>query len=345
MIPKKVFKLYACCIPVKGHRRAVIVDSQRNDLFYIPLGMYDLLENHTHKTKEEIIVEFGHHKDIIEEYFEFLEKNELGFWTDQPEKFPKIEMQWDYPAQITNAIIDVDSNSSYDFDKAITQLDALGCGDILIRHYSPITLDDLIERFKIFEGTRIECIDLMIPNINLDIEAACLFAKKNIRIRSLMLTSSDKDKHLQRTRDDMGNVYLTKNIVDNAVYKDTTKITPDSFVFNVKMISESMHHNNYLNRKVTIDKDGFIKNTPSFKNHFGNINDIDLNSVINNPKFQKYWSVTKDQVEVCKDCEFRYNCLSYVENESEIYSAPKRCNYNPYESQWKSKPETLIANN
>jgi len=49
---------------------------------------------------------------------------------------------------------------------------------------------------------------------------------------------------------------------------------------------------------------------------FGNIQDTTLEEALNKEGFKKYWDITKDQIEVCKDCEFRYictDCRAYVE--------------------------------
>ena len=59
--------------------------------------------------------------------------------------------------------------------------------------------------------------------------------------------------------------------------------------------------------------------------------------VINNPNFIKRWRINKDQIEVCKNCEFRYICMDcrvYLEQPSNIYSKPLKCGYDPYSATW-----------
>lgn len=58
---------------------------------------------------------------------------------------------------------------------------------------------------------------------------------------------------------------------------------------------------------------------------------------------KKKWAFSKDQVEVCKDCEYRYACddcrpLAVGETGVDIAKYP-RCLYNPYTMQWGSLPE------
>jgi hypothetical protein len=47
--------------------------------------------------------------------------------------------------------------------------------------------------------------------------------------------------------------------------------------------------------------------------------------------------VRKDDIEVCKDCEFRYictDCRIFKNDSNDIYSKPKKCNYDPYTNTW-----------
>ncbi len=69
------------------------------------------------------------------------------------------------------------------------------------------------------------------------------------------------------------------------------------------------------------------------KKSFGNIKDTTLEEALEKPGFKDLWSIKKDDIQVCKDCEFRYmcsDCRVYVKDSSNIFSKPKYCTYNPY---------------
>ena len=69
----------------------------------------------------------------------------------------------------------------------------------------------------------------------------------------------------------------------------------------------------------------------------GNIKNSSLEDILAHPHLKKYWNITKDQIEVCKDCEFRYictDCRAYLENPEDMYSKPLKCGYNPYTNEW-----------
>ena len=46
---------------------------------------------------------------------------------------------------------------------------------------------------------------------------------------------------------------------------------------------------------------------------------------------ERYWNITKKEVEVCKDCEFRYNCLDCrAHTKNGLFGKPITCKYNPF---------------
>ena len=70
---------------------------------------------------------------------------------------------------------------------------------------------------------------------------------------------------------------------------------------------------------------------------YGNVKDTTLKEVISNPEFQELWTISKDQIDVCKDCEFRHmctDCRAFIKDPENIYSQPSKCTYNPYICKW-----------
>ena len=117
------------------------------------------------------------------------------------------------------------------------------------------------------------------------------------------------------------------------------KVALNSMTVNLSMFTESVSFNNCLNKKISIDKEGYIKNCPSMKNCFGNIHNTKLVDVVNNQEFQAVWKINKDEVNICKVCEYRYACLdcrAFVEDGGNIASKPLKCGYDPFSGKWDS---------
>jgi len=62
-----------------------------------------------------------------------------------------------------------------------------------------------------------------------------------------------------------------------------------------------------------------------------------LHAALARTGFKDLWSINKDQIEVCKDCEFRYvctDCRAFITDPDNRYSKPSTCTYDPYTAQW-----------
>jgi radical SAM protein with 4Fe4S-binding SPASM domain len=71
---------------------------------------------------------------------------------------------------------------------------------------------------------------------------------------------------------------------------------------------------------------------------YGNVRDVSLHSAVARRDFREMWEINKDQIEVCKDCEFRYICIdcrAYLSRQEDRYSKPAKCGYDPYTARWR----------
>jgi hypothetical protein len=82
---------------------------------------------------------------------------------------------------------------------------------------------------------------------------------ENSRIHSIIIFNSPYDKSYESLRQKMGYIMLVKKNIINE--KHCGIINEEYFYSNIKLFSESQHHNTCLNKKLSIDKDGNIKNS------------------------------------------------------------------------------------
>jgi radical SAM protein with 4Fe4S-binding SPASM domain len=97
-----------------------------------------------------------------------------------------------------------------------------------------------------------------------------------------------------------------------------------------------------LGHQIAVDTEGEIKPCLWWSSDLGNIHDPgSIKSMILSGKFDKYWEITKDEIEVCKDCEYRYNCMDCRINTSplneKLTAKPTFCRYNPYTGEGDEK--------
>jgi radical SAM protein with 4Fe4S-binding SPASM domain len=80
-------------------------------------------------------------------------------------------------------------------------------------------------------------------------------------------------------------------------------------------------------------------------NIVGNITRQNLAEIIYSECMQNLWSLSKDKVKVCKDCEYRYFCRdcrpwSYGLI-GDLYAKYPQCTYNPYTGEWGTAEDTF----
>jgi SPASM domain peptide maturase of grasp-with-spasm system len=163
--------------------------------------------------------------------------------------------------------------------------------------------------------------------------------ESNIRLSKLYIHSSPENKEKQLSKNNnLVPVFLSQEVIQN--HNHCGYISPTYFDVNIDMYMESQQFNSCLNRKISIDTEGNIKNCPSMKKSFGNIQNTTLKEAIGIQGFKDTWSINKNQIEVCKDCEFRYmctDCRAFIQDSINIYSQPAKCGYNPYIGLWKGE--------
>ena len=332
----KIFKLYSNCIPVKGIVRSTICDLQKGKFHLIPNDLLNILETYENKPLGNIYDDYGlENKEALDQYFKFLIDSELGFFMDEndsSEEFPALDMTWHFPGKISNAIIEVGNilQQKNWLPSIFDQLEDLGTRCLEIRFLKDFNMSEIEEILSYTKAKIFTDLKLVFNNpkgIN-----AKKILQKNIRTSSIIFFNNEKS-----IVDNIYNVPIIYLDTTIDIHKACGNINENLFLTNNFMHTESLKFNNCLNRKVTIDENGNIKNCPAFSKSFGNITDISLKNVIELEEFKKLWSISKSEIDTCRSCEFRYVCMdcrAYVEDPSDINSKPLKCGYDPTQGIW-----------
>jgi SPASM domain peptide maturase of grasp-with-spasm system len=331
----KYFVLYTGCIPVKGALNHIICDLQREAYFPIPEALYELLTGMYNKPISYIKDSFNNeYNNEIDEYFDFLQKNDFGFYTTEKENFAKIKIdEYFESAFITNAIVDFDHQSNHNFKKIIKELSNLMCEALEMRFFKEISLTELSIYLNETADSTLRSIEIVLPyQTSITKEAILLVARENIRVKKITIHSAPFEELVET---ETVNCYFVRDRIVSETCCGV--VSPWYFITETKSFIEAHHKNSCLNKKIGIDKFGNIKNCPSMSQVFGHINTDSLSAVIENKEFQTIWNITKDQIDICKDCEFRYicqDCRAYLKQDTNSLSKPLKCNYDPYTAQW-----------
>lgn len=329
--------LFENCRLVKGAKQSILCDLQRLEYYNLPSDIIGLLDLCNNFTVFEIMKKYDNlYDDIIKRNLLMLEEKEIIFFTENPSWFPPMELSWDNPSQHTNALIDYSEKLFENLDILINALENCGCQHVQFRIYETIALEKLNTLISKFDDKNVLSIEILVKYLpdyttNSLNELFSLYP----RIFSIIVHSCPKGY-------EENNKFLKQNhlMFSHTKLKDEMccgNISDDWFSINTDFFIESKNYNSCLNRKISIDKNGLVKNCPSMEKNFGNFLETDLKELTNNKEFTKYWGINKDQVEVCKDCEFRYicsDCRAYLENPKDKFSKPLKCGYNPYTNVW-----------
>lgn len=332
------FRLFADCIPVKGAARAALCDLTRHRIKLIPLLLCEILTKLKTDSISEVKVFYQHlYDEGITQYLSELEKDEWGFFTVEPPlMFPDMDLFWDSPSTITNAIIDCATVSTTEIKKTIFELDNLQCQAVQIRFLEEINLEALCQVLNLIEGTTILFVEVYIKQtFEITPESIRLLLERNLRIRRVVLYNAHSRGVIEGVDDMTGIIELMpENQLD---IKDCGRIDKKYFSPNIGHFTEAQCYNSCLNRKVSIDAEGNIRNCPSMTKTFGNVRDTNIADVLLNDSFKEYWNINKDKVLICKDCEFRYvctDCRVFIQDPNNVLSKPSKCKYDPYTAVW-----------
>lgn len=329
------FILFGNCIPVKGAKRSIVCDLQRGTFDFIPNDLYNILVNFKNTSFIAIKDKFGvENEKVITEYFSFLVEQSYGFFADNNEDvFPEISLDYEVPEIITNAIVEFD-NINYDsVDLIRYELDEIRCKSLQIKivnkNVPALQIEVLLSKFK---DSSLRYIEMIIPfNKEYSIETYKHLSLINSRLSYIIVYNSEIDQS-EEFSNDFSVDFCSKDL--SSVHMCGV-ISPHYFRTSVKGFTLSVNYNNCLYKKIAIASNGDIKNCLHTDRVFGKIGITSLKEIAISPIFNELGKIKKDDIEICKDCEFRYICSDCrAFTQAGIKSKPLKCKYDPYLADW-----------
>lgn len=338
----KYFKLYAHCLPVKGASRAIICDLKRLPGYYlIPNSLYEVLLATRVTPYIDLVNSYsGDDRSTLNDYFEFLINHELGFWCDEQELnyFPDLPLDWDYPSDISNAILDIAEYSTHPYGKIFKELAELKCHNIQIRSYDVISLNRIRDVLQLTVGMPFFYIELLTKyDEETDSDQWSKLLEEFPALSKIIVHSTCRNKVIFEEESSSGSLFFINQSISSSSH--CGYIHKDYFSSSIELFTESQSRNTCLNKKISIDVDGNIKNCPAMLRNYGNIRTQSLQETLAIDEFQQLWHINKDQIHICKDCEFRYicvDCRAFLQDPANSFSKPLKCGYNPYTEKWEN---------
>ena len=228
--------------------------------------------------------------------------------------------------------------------------------------YSNLTLinDQLIEIFKknnvkvvtslySNKGYVHDKITGQVGSFEKTVKAIERLALANIYIKANMVVMNENYYDIDETKEfifkitgNIPKIDLIRNVGQDKGYllPPTKCISNKRVKANFKGISKSEYIKNISGNscwqgKMNITCDGYVSPCimgEAFINKNYNVREIPIDKIIEEYLIVDFWSVSKDKIEVCKECEYRYvcnDCRPICVDKNNFYAKDKNCNYNP----------------
>jgi SPASM domain peptide maturase of grasp-with-spasm system len=317
----------------KGKYKSCLIDVEKSIYCIIPNSLADIFLEQKQFILNDVLNGYDNdNKEIFLEYILFLEENQFIIKSDKIINFKFYDtVIYSSPYKIETLILD-----AIDFQDIIIKIQQLVILPefLQVRIFEKLKFEELEIVFSLFKDKNFRNIEILINHLKTtDIQYINLFNKYKIFSRFIIFNYESNIILLDKKI-----IAFSKNLINE---KQCGIITDKHFMPNLRTYLSAKSCNSCLHKKISIDVNGNIKNCPSMPQSFGNIKDTTLEEALNHPDFKKYWNITKDMIEVCKDCEFRHictDCRAYTERthfqEDIDLSKPLKCGYNPYTNEW-----------
>lgn len=322
-----MYKLFTDILVTKGFTRDLYIDIRKGNVKLMPREITELVSTFDIEDKNYSAEEMEIINELIKSEFVFeITSYEVDF-------FPKYNLEWNNSSNVTNGIIVLSKKNIDSIQNIFEYYEKQQCYFFSIVLFDNFTVSDYSKIIYYLDSVSIISYELIINYFeNSGIETFLNeIIERNRQIKYPVVYNCKNSDVIKR----FDKYIIFKQGSFNS--KLCGCIKKDNFNANMYLYTESQHHNTCLNRKISIDENGEIKNCPSMKESFGNIKDTTLEEALSKPEFKKYWDIKKDDIAVCKDCEFRHictDCRAYLENPEDVYSKPLKCGYNPYTNEW-----------
>ncbi len=341
--------LLSTCQVTKGSNRNILIDYAHDSVYEIGNDHVQLL----HKLRETPIlnvseqIEDDESKGYFEEFISFLISQEMAVVTPHPENFPEISKSLHNDSlKIIDSILEVAPDSSLDgIEKFCREISELGCQEIVVWFVSEsITMEIIDAVFDILTKYDFSYIEAHCTynGVMKNREIVWSFVENHASLKRVYLYSAEKKERVDVVNifSDLAPMSLGEFITVEQNFNDGNccgQIHFESLDFSGYWVTNMLlKKNGCLYKKVSLKKDGTIVNCPCLDVAYGNIRDTTVENVIQKKTFKRWGEIKKDDIHVCKECEYRYNCTDCraFRLTDDIFSKPSKCKYNPRLSSW-----------
>lgn len=149
-----------------------------------------------------------------------------------------------------------------------------------------------------------------------------------------IMCSSPKINELEKVKESLDKMGIA--ITDSIC--NIGNISEENMSVNVAEFFFNQEFNPCWGAKLAIDVNGGIKHCMWSGNTLGNVEGITVPNLIFSRQCDELWELTKDKIETCKECEYRYSCsdcrVMTEQDSGSRHSKTFSCSYCPDTGEW-----------
>jgi len=223
-----------------------------------------------------------------------------------------------------------------DIGKLVDHLNNLRVSNLQIRIFNVnLNYEQLDDMLGFFKNSLMRGIEIFLPYTEtISVQELHQLITDNKRIFKIVIFRSPFNKIVFCNKPELDKkvVFINKDIeidTNDVIALETFEIRRNIFL-------EAKNFNVGLNRKLWIKQDGSISNGSQTRLAKYINEDFNLTVFVYDNKDLFVNSICNDKIEVCKDCQYRYMCISTSKleyNDNKIYKK-EMCSFNPYTNSW-----------
>lgn len=324
------------CPIIKGHIRDIIYDLNRSTYYYIPKELTNFINEINGRYIEDINYLISRNL-VYEEYLSFLIEKEIVLMVNEKHYngFTPLNLKYISPEIISSLIFIIENELSFKFSFIVEFIEKMSVKTLTIlvtlNHF--LKLEEYLECLK---GSTLCNIEILIKSeLNYNVSEFNKLFYINHSLRLICFFNSDKNETVYSDFPGRRFFFTSQNVN----MKNIDFIDNSYFHVNMKNYMESHSKNLFYNKKIILDSNGKLYADLSKERIISDLSEINYD-MIGDLFSNNIWNISKNNIEVCKDCEHRYMCLDPrypVQISRKKYYFNTECNYNPYIAKWQGE--------
>jgi len=322
----RFFSQVVCC---SGYTRFLVSDTTTGQMHFYPAKIGKIISDEANYSTIENIFEKINSKDkeLFQMVINDLVTNDLAFITKKSDRFPSMTGVYNQKIDdFENAHVVFYNNNFPHLKPLVKVLDEIGVKAVKL-DFKSLEEPEMLTILHEFNKSGVHSIECVIdlngeinPGKHIDNICSVNGALTMLSILNLPIEPIDHSSEV---------------LVSHALTA-FPKIIP-----NFELYSEAIDRNPYFNGKLFIGSCGEVKMSEKSKKIYGYIQDVNIVHKLNKRNdLKKFWGISKNIIDICKDCEFRYFCVDDRRpraRKNGTFFFEEECRFNPYISKWSNE--------